>query len=876
MKTIYVTFSNHFDLIWRRGWERDTDYMGGRYPGYRRIEELCLLKNLELAEQGDGAYQVEQAMTLRAFVQTHPDALPRLQKLYAQGLFEVMGAGEAIIDVNMCQCETMIRNMASGVRYCRDVLGMTPLQANHGDGFGSSAQFPQVIRGCGFRSIPGLSYSQPDNKYWRGLDGSTIYVGGGGAPGRGYFYDHDYHEPCRTCHGFDYTGCEACQGTGLDLPQNVYPPFEPVDPAVLTGDIGMYNVCSEEMLPPEGFSKTLRLWEASQPELRYVWGTSRNYAHLWAQAEALADNPPAELIASRVENNPCQTGCLVSRIRIKQAARRAEGVFFGWEAALALSGIPFDRATWEPLFLELPLAFFHDAVTGTHQDEAYMELMERMAGMQAGVKAAALDAMGAAVASNAAWTYGELPLWAFPLTAQPVRVPLPVADWRRAEPHVAVAEDGRRFPVVLPLHRFSPDMPLHASRLVAATGPNARTRPDATTAYVEANGFDPLDWSALHIENAAEPTPLEGQILSNGRLTVRFDDGGIVSVTDHATGAIAQADGMCPGELLVEEDEGDPWGTRTLPRFRRGLGEYTHFLGALQFEGYQEAYFQGRFEPNLRFGREEDPNIFPLDWYVTVRLLDGARRVDVQYELYWKAVNRRVRVAFPTGVNDDAGLYGIPGGWLRRNRYEQTETCLWSPNGDWPALHWFGTSPSLASGRGRVGEGEGAAWAVVNYGTPSARIEDGRLLVSLLRSPGFGHCLERYAQDYPMPTSGIRDNGWHHFTLSFMPYSDPAEMALAASALNALPPSVLAANCPATPAVRVEGEGIEVLAAKPPFTGDGLVLRLLNLRDTANTATVHAPDGTVMRACNMLEEPGDELTGTLVFRPFEVKTILLT
>jgi hypothetical protein len=867
MKTIYVTFSNHFDLIWRRGWERNTDYMGGRYPGYRRIEELLLLKNLALAEAGEGAYQVEQALTLRAFLDSHPDALPRLQALYEQGLFEMMGAGEAIIDVNMCHFETMIRNMASGVRYCHDVLGMSPLQANHGDGFGSSAQFPQVIRGCGFRSIPSLSYSQPDNRYWRGLDGSVVYFGGAGAPGRGYFFDHDYHEPCRVCHGFEYEPCVACQGTGLDLPQNVYPPFEPVEVEKIPGEIGAYSICSEEMLPPEGFSATLRAWEAGQPELRYVWGTSRNFAHLWAEAEALADNPPAELLASRVENNPCQTGCLVSRIRIKQRARRCEGVFFGWEAALALSGKALDRATWEPLFLELPLFFFHDAITGTHQDEAYIELLERMARLQSGVKAAALAALGEGASSNAAWTFGELPLWTFPLTDHPVRVPLPVADWHRAEPHVAVAEDGRRFPIVLPLHRFSPEMPLNSWRLVAATGPNARTRPDAITAYIEADGLTPLAWSKLQVEKAVEPTPLEGNVLSNAALEVCFDDHGIVAVTDKATGATAAADDLRLGELLVEEDEGDPWGTRKLSAFRRALGEYTHFLGALQFDGYQEAYFQGRFEPSLRFGREEDPFLFPLDWYITVRLLDGARRVDVQYELYWKSANRRIRAAFPTGAGTDTGLYSIPGGWLQRERYEQTETFLWSPNGDWPAVHWFGSLGAPVSSP--------ANWAVVNYGTPSARIEDGRLLVSLLRSPGFGHCLERYAQDYPMPTSGIRDNGWHHFTLSFMPYTDPAEMSLAASALNACPPSALAHALPALPTLRIDGAGIELLSAKPPFTGDGLVLRLLNLRDTANTATLHLPDGTRAQECNMLEEGTGEVTGELAFRAFEVKTILV-
>lgn len=87
------------------------------YASYRRIEELCLLRNIELAEQGEGAYVVEQALTLRAFLDTHPEALPRLQALYAKGLFEVCGAGEAIIDVNLCSPDNIYWRGLSGSHF---------------------------------------------------------------------------------------------------------------------------------------------------------------------------------------------------------------------------------------------------------------------------------------------------------------------------------------------------------------------------------------------------------------------------------------------------------------------------------------------------------------------------------------------------------------------------------------------------------------------------------------------------------------------------------------------------------------------------------------------------------------------------------------
>lgn len=880
MKTVYVAFGNHFDLLWRRCWERDYIYQGMRFISYARVEELILERIITLCEQGDGAYSVEQALTMRTYLKKHPEALPRLQALFARGLFEMYGGGEAVIDVNMCCYETMVRNLASGTRYCREVLGMPPLMAYHGDGFGSSAQFPQAIRACGFPGVNALTYAYPDNRYWRGLDGSIV-LAGVGAPGRWCFFDHCYHEPCRACHGLAPESCAACRGTGIDIPQNHYPPFGPAKEEAFQHGIAQYLITSEEMLPPENFSVQLRAWEAAQPEVRYVWGTQRNYAHLWEDEAAAVDQPPAALLASRVENNPVQTGCYVSRIRIKQLARRCEGTFYGWEKAVVLTNlIAVDRHRWEELFLELPLAFFHDSITGTHQDEAYSELLERMSALPAQTAEEAVRAVGHGAQSPAGWSSAPHPLWVFNPTAQrlPLRVPLPVSDWQQQGEYAAVSADGRRFPVIQPLRADSPPVPPLPTRMVNAVGPDARTRPLSDTAYIEVDGLTSLAWTPLRIEAAAAPTPLVGNVLQNTHLQLHLGEHGVESVRELATGAEIHADALTIGELLLDEDEGDPWSTRKPSAFRRELHAYTHLLGAQRFAGYQQAYYFGRYEPNLRFGREQDPAIFSLDWYVTVRLLDNARRVDYQYEIFWKSANRRIRAAFPTQAPTDTGVYSIPGGYLTRERYERTESFLWSPNGDWPAVHYFATQAE-----------NGPGWAVVNYGTPSSRIEEGRLLVSLLRSPGFAHSLERYAQDYPMPTNGIRDNGWHHFTLSLLPFageSDLPRLSLAASALNQAPPSLLApaGALPTKPALRIEGEGVELLCAKPSFAPTQptrLVTRLLNLTPEEADVTVFTPAGVAgVFTCNALEEregahPVQGGQCELTLRPFEARTCLL-
>jgi alpha-mannosidase len=809
--------------------------------------------------------------------------LPRIKSLYEKGLFEICGAGEAIVDVNMCSGETLCRNLASGVRYCRDVLGMPPLLANHADGFGSSAQFPQVIRSCGLPGIQGLSYSLPDNQYWRGLDGSTVLFWQG-APGRGYFYDHCYHEPCRVCRNLSPASCPACQGTGFDLPQNFYPPFEPVADDQFRDGVAVYNVCSEEMLPPADFTEHFRQWEMGNPEVTYRWGTPRFAARLWESLAAAVDNAPVGKLSSRVENNPVLSGCLVSRIRIKQLARQLEAEFYGWEKAVMLSsgaGGRLDRGRWEKLFLELPLAFFHDSVTGTHQDEAYQELMNLMSGCIAGIRESARDALGVTDDPQADLKPGSgMAVFSPHASVLPGRALLPPADWRSASPMVAVDEMGGRHPIVLPLHRFAPPLPSHPSRLINAVGSDARTRPETVVPRLEMDTMQPLAWTRLRLEAAAAPQTVEGRMLRNAFLELSLGDHGVTGVCYHQSGLQAKADRWLLGELLIEEDEGDPWGTRKPVAFRKGLGEFTRFRGAARFDGYQEAWYSGRYEPNLRFGREEDPKLFGLEWLVTVRLLDAARRVDFSFEIFWKSADRRIRVAFPTQAKVDTGFYSIPAGWLRRDRHNQQVECLWSPNGDWPALHFVATE-SNETGHG---------WAVVNHGTPSARIEDGAILMSVLRSPGFGHCLERYGQTYPMPTSGIRDGGWHQFEFQLLPYGGEAklpELALQAAALNQPAPCVLGDSGATLAALGLglEGADVELQAAKPSFSQDrkdAVILRLVNHADTERHATVRLPEDRAYAAweCDLLETPGLPIVVTghcleITLRPFEIRSLII-
>jgi hypothetical protein len=48
---LYIVINNHFDLTWRRCWQRPFEYKGQTYISYLDIETYYMLDNLALAEQ---------------------------------------------------------------------------------------------------------------------------------------------------------------------------------------------------------------------------------------------------------------------------------------------------------------------------------------------------------------------------------------------------------------------------------------------------------------------------------------------------------------------------------------------------------------------------------------------------------------------------------------------------------------------------------------------------------------------------------------------------------------------------------------------------------------------------------------------------------
>ena len=839
---VYSFLRNHFDLVWRRCWRTPYEHEGLVYQPYSRVQRAVTDRMLDLAESKGAVVELEQALSLRDYLAHRRGARKRLRRLAADGRFCMLACGEAILDSNQCSMETLARNLASGMTCARRVTGRWPTVGARFDSFGSSAQLPQIYRQCGVKWVTGFSYAVPTRKYWRGLDGSVVCVIPDSFPGTHQFLDHCYHEPCPACRG---RGCAACDSIGINVQANVYPPRSLEPPPSPAPPFMVYWVQSEEMLPDPTFPDELPAM--LPPGYAPTWGgleaISRHFADEIAAADSATDIDP------RVEFNPVQTGTFVTRMRVKSAARAAERFFFTAEAACSLAGAtPATRRALERAWLDLPLLFFHDAVTGTHNDPAQRELLDVAAACRARARRA-VESSGLAA-----------PL---ALGSRAKVFSLASGAWQEAKLDAdnsvgcAVDSDGFRSPAYLAVDRALMDNP----RLIALhRDSRCRTTSGAGPRLVVKSGSS----VELLAENPAwEPLPGSGRCAS-GRFAVEYDETGLVSVTDTVTGALLSGgERGRPNSLLLENDEGDPWGTRGADRRRTPLDteENSFFLGARRCGPVTEIVHGGTFEANKRFGREPDPCVFGLEWTKTVRLHERCGHVSFATEIYWKASNRRIRAVFPGAPGDDSAVYGIPGGYLRRPRYEQTDRFLWSPDGDWPALDFFARTDATV--------------ALYNKGAVGSRVEDGAMMISLLRCPAFGHCLERYAQNYPMPYAGIRDGGYHLLEYALRFCAGPDDLPRVAASARAWneEPLLLAADA-RIPAVRTGHDALQVLAVKPAFRGRASVLRVLNCSDSAVEGDVRV-DGYRVVPCTLLEQRAADGVGASSFQPFELRSYFI-
>ncbi len=336
---VFLTCNHHSDLMWRRTFDE-----------YAKVRKKQIDLLLEYAKKySQFHFFFDQSEVVRVYLSENPDKVKELKKLVDAGRVELAG-GLCIPDLNMCNGESLLRNLLSGRRYYLETFGVEVKIASMIDAFGMCSQLPQVLLKAGYNflipgRIPGFPREFADNRpfLWDGLDGSKITTSAA-------------------------TACIAHSGYSCNVPVQ-YPSSIRLAQTLsavkkIDGDV-MAHYMTEECLIEEDV-----IW--IMESVNRNAGKPVEFGRIYDFFERI-DRANLPVISG--EFNPTFTGCYTTRIGIKKLIRKAENILFNLEALASHASLEIDT---ESLWRELNISQFHDAICGCHTDIVASELQEKL------------------------------------------------------------------------------------------------------------------------------------------------------------------------------------------------------------------------------------------------------------------------------------------------------------------------------------------------------------------------------------------------------------------------------------------------------------------------------------------------------------------
>lgn len=829
MKKIWIFMDNHFDLTWRRCFDREFTYEGNTFVSYAQLEDYYISDHLALAEKmPEYRFGVESTAVIRKFLERHPEQKENIITRLQNGQLYIPLAGDNIVDTNMVSGETIVRNYVYGLLWLENNLRHSPKICTRNDAFGNCAQLPQIVNGCEAEGMTAISYCPCPADYWEGMDGSRVLIQKSHSVGHGGgFIKYSY---CPDCHGDAQARktCQKCGGRGIDLEKTKRDRFSfRLDhPQQLERDgWGVLVYGGEEILPNEDV-------------FNWIEAHKEEYDISFATLPMISEKAgiPENATVFRGELNPSSTGCFVSRIKTKQRFREAEYALLNAETLCTmgfLNGSTYPRQTLERIWQKLLFAAFHDAVTGTHVDPAYVELMD------------VLDEIDEETQQLMAHVTGGL----VRQEQNVISVVNPTGDVSNQIAHVKLAAaegvslaDERGNPVDVLCVRNENGMaevafavqdlkPFEVRRYSVKGGMLS----DVKRQRFAEEGRDVTRMTVLRGEDEADEVfsaVTLSQTIENDRFKVTADDFSIIEIFDkklHKTLSVPAQ--YRPGEWILEHDEGSPWTTLSEDKRRFRLAPYTRMTEKETSACYSRLTFVTEPPYNLGY------SIKGIKITTTVTLWQGIERVDFESDVFWDTMNHRLRFALPVSIEGES-LYEVPYGFMNRKPYLEknkpieNHVSLWNAaSGDWPAINWAGVS------------GEGASVAFLNHGLPSYIIEDGAIFLSVLRSPGVPICLNEPGAYTALNFDGMRDSGRHHFSFALTAYDRSLPQSTVVADANGYQAGVLCVKgaMALVEMPTVAEKGVRISSVKQTEDGKGLVIRLAECSGEATTAIVRIP-----------------------------------
>lgn len=869
---VVVVPHSHWDREWYATFEEFRFYL---------VQFMDELIELLEADEGFRSFLLDgQVSLLDDYLQVRPENRERLVRLVREGRLEI-GPWYIQPDEFLISGEALVRNLLLGDRAGRG-FGPIMKQGYVPDTFGHVSQLPQILRGFGigtFYFMRGLAEDVDELRaefWWEGPDGSRVLA---------HLLSETYSnaavlgpDPARISFRHDRLSDPSSYFVSYD---SLFELRDRLAERAADRTILLLNGSDHVTVQP-AFSRYV--FDLNKRMEDYLFnGGLGDFARLVLEQNPELNTYRGELRSARYQ--PVLKGTYSSRIYLKQENERAQQMLEGLAeraaaAVFAQGGrdySPFLRYAWR----ELIKNHAHDSIGGCSVDAVHRQMMgrfETVKRVSQKVVDEALDYLASRVASTQ--EPGSIPIVVFNPSpwerggkvwvevSLNVDVPLRrrIFDWigeRQLDLGKASLTDpkGNEIPFDVLGEKLHIEDALYRRKAVSRA-----------TIEFEAGAVRPVGYKLYKLTSSSdnghrEPAAprLEDGVLENELLKVAMEQDGTLTVLEKSSGV--EYRGL--NRFADEGDAGDEYNFS--PPNEQTVASSTQAEWTVE-PGERPYTFRMRGDLNLPRALTEDRSsrsqeLVRCPAVVTVRLLPGSRRVEINTEFYNRVRDHRLRVVFPSGMEAESSVAETAFGTVRCPTRAQDSTG-WREQ----------DSATYAQRRFVCVEDSGRGLGILNKGLPEYEVTpQGDINLTLLRSVGWlsrSDLAVRKGHAGPeISTPEAQCPGRHSFDYAIMPYSGDWQNAgiyreaeefwlpLEARAVqreDAIEPIRTEVT---GSFMEVSGEGVVLSTLKRAIDKDGVILRLFNTSSESTEAKLHfgLPVSVIYRV-NLNEDVIEEVT----------------
>ena len=713
-KTEVRTFSAfHYDVAYRKTY---SEYLE---TGFRIIDAGLSL----LEKHPEFIFAVEQVILIREYLEKFPSMKKAVKKFVREGRLLFAPGMFTMPDVNIPSGENFLRNFLIGRNWLAENLQAEPRICWMADIFGHHPQLPQMANLCGYNAYlfeRGKRDGDDTVFLWEGIDGSRILTQ--------WEIDWYFGIAIPFTSAFLKRGIDWVSGYAEKMLLNPLKENSAVKSFVISPMGGDFS------MPEENFITVIKQFNRR----------SRNYEIIFSSPETgfaeISEKYSKRLPVLRSDFNPLLQGCYSSRIRLKQYNRRLENLAYAVELLDAIKGNRSEDADkiWETVTLNS----FHDIICGSLVDSAYREALNSFEQAENYALTAIRSKIKCIQGNKRYPEKNGLSITLFNPLAYPrteiVEIPFKTSDPDKRE-LVITDSAGKQYPAQVTESKTDEEAKT-LDLMGRETGYNRRLKSGvhnlclAAEVSMPAAGIKTFNIRLTGKKGKVTGSSLkvENRLMENGFLRIKLADNGLITSLHDKENSIefvppglSELTPMGMNNIIRQSDYGDLWSYYSGPT--NGSLLYTQDLSDPMPESEINLQRKGIVKT-----RGVDANAVSLpeitilehgplracievkntDLNIVSRIYLSRNEKILRFKTTFvpKGKRYRLRVAFPTSIQNGKIIHSIPFGFVERKE------------GECPAQNWL-----------QYSDGE-KGLCLLNRGLPGNNVTDGVLMLSLFRA----------------------------------------------------------------------------------------------------------------------------------------------